>query len=279
MISPDRWPRFATSGLTTGTRQGPLVTASASTHTKGSYVQLVAAAPFDVWMLGVHVTDQAGSGANNNLLLDIGDDPAGGTSYTVNLPDLALGMAGTTAAAPPSERLFPCYIPAGASIAARFQSAVASDTAQVGIVMYGGTPLGVRPKRSPLVAYGVSAATSAGTTLTNDAVGADTKGAWAQLVAATSRDHEGFVVCISGADNAMTANRYLVDIGIGGAGSEIVLFGNLFYAATAAEIGFHMTGQTALIHAPVISGTRIAARAQADITAVQSHVKVAVYGF
>lgn len=130
-------------------------------------------------------------------------------------------------------------------------------------------------------------ASSIGTAITPSA-SADTKGSYTQLIASTTYDACGLLVNMSKANRNLP---YLVDIAVGGAGSEQIIIPDLLYdqAYTAFNAG--------QIYFPVAipAGTRIAARCQndaasagsvavsvnlmdGDFDAVQSMGKVTAYG-
>lgn len=94
---------------------------------------------------------------------------------------------------------------------------------------------------------------------------ANTKTAWSQMIASTTYPSYGFwIQVLNGATTALQFS-YLVDIGIGAAGSEVVLLPN--FIATPSII----VGQTAgsVIHfIPLFipKGTRVAMRAQCNAT-------------
>lgn len=98
----------------------------------------------------------------------------------------------------------------------------------------------------------------------NASASANTKGAWAELIASTSFPGSGLIVTI-GYRN--TANM-LIDIGIGAAASEIVIIGNLL-ASTMMLMGVVKAGA---MFFPIFipAGTRIAARCQSDSTSYKN---------
>ena len=115
-----------------------------------------------------------------------------------------------------------------------------------------------------LVAVNLSSTTLVSFTAGNS----NSMSSWNQIVAATANAASGFWVCayIRSANGA-----YLVDIGIGGAGSEIVIVPNLNLDRSA--------GVTIWIYIPIalLSGTRIAARAQTALTSGTNNVDVGIY--
>ena len=117
-----------------------------------------------------------------------------------------------------------------------------------------------------VTAVGVDTTTSAGTTLTADAVTANVKSAWVELTAATPYDVGSLSVILCNLSAART--NCLIDIGIGAPGAEVVLIGDLLYSGRSTE--------DALYQFPVgiPAGTRISARIQANALAVTADVSM-----
>lgn len=100
-------------------------------------------------------------------------------------------------------------------------------------------------------AVGLTAGTTRGTLVTAGA--ANTKGAYAQLTASSPIDCDAFIVTvqeISGAD-------CLIDIAVGGAGSEQIICANLHHINGTFESGLNY-----FVPIPIPIATRIAARSQ-----------------
>lgn len=95
---------------------------------------------------------------------------------------------------------------------------------------------------------------------------AHTKGAWAQVTAATTAPCHGFLVCISTTANyaAATDTSTLLDIGIGGAGSEVVVVPNIGIGYQGPATGVNGTVTTVPVTVP--QGSRVAVRAQSTRT-------------
>jgi hypothetical protein len=84
---------------------------------------------------------------------------------------------------------------------------------------------------------------------------ANTKGSWRQLVASTSKPATGIALLFW----IETESDYLVDIGIGGAGAEVVIIPNI-YVPVKSYVSRHIFN----LHVPIAipAGVRIAARCQ-----------------
>lgn len=110
--------------------------------------------------------------------------------------------------------------------------------------------------------YGEVTSTSLGTTITASG-SANTKGAWTQMIASTEHDARGIGISLVTPDDAASPARWdgLIDIGIGGAGSEQVLVPNLLLSAVF-EGG---NGKYFWFPLFIPKGTRVAARMQCSI--------------
>lgn len=104
---------------------------------------------------------------------------------------------------------------------------------------------------------------------------ANTKGAWTQLIATTSRAASCFLLSLL---TNWTNQVFLIDIGIGAAGAETVLLSNASFEAATG--GAHRT-PIFLIPVAIPAGTRVSARCQANAAnaAVTVLVSVLEFGF
>lgn len=123
-------------GATPAVAYGTSVTPGAS-NAEGSWTQIASSANIaqDVrgFFLMVH-TGNTNSQAKPHLL-DIGVDPAGGTSYTAVISNIPCGAGATDVGHP---FFFPLYIKAGSSVAVRVQGANATaGTVRVAAKFYG----------------------------------------------------------------------------------------------------------------------------------------------
>lgn len=103
---------------------------------------------------------------------------------------------------------------------------------------------------------------------------AGSKGSWAQVFASLDFDTFGLLICINGNSTSGVSRNTVIDIGVGGAGSEIVLIPNLI---GGNAIGYTTMGGNGLwYYFPVAipAGTRLAIRAQSsDITGTQAYIQ------
>lgn len=113
------------------------------------------------------------------------------------------------------------------------------------------------PEAVQLETAGAVTASSRGTQMTCGA--ANTKGSYAELIASTSFAATGFTLILS---RPSTAGLYMMDVAIGGAGSESVILANF-----AIDIGATNPTVSCLIPLAIASGSRVAVRAQSSAAA------------
>ncbi len=253
------------------------LTADSTAHTKGAWVQLLPATTFDAFLVTVLLAANAAASSDTSALADIGIDAAGGTAYTVLIPNILCGHSGIISAGAGRRSIFEAYIPAGSTVAARFQSTVTSDVVSANITLHGGVdsrdPF---PPRGLVVDYGTATASSSGTTPANAL--ADAEGAWIEMTSATTRPHQGLTVAVQGSDAAAGNVAFLIDVGIGATSSEVALIEHVV-AVTRTNETIYLGTAHPMFHRPVPEGSRLAVRAQADTNNNQANLDVAVYGW
>jgi len=116
------------------TRKGTTVTASATAHTKGAWVQLLAATDEDTYGITVRARDVHVAATVTSYLLDIGIGPAASEVVLIEDLDCWGAAAGSETAA--RTYFFPGVIPKGERVAARAQSLIVSDISVVAIWLH-----------------------------------------------------------------------------------------------------------------------------------------------
>lgn len=248
--------RYETVGHASSTAYGTTVTAGASADTKGAFSQVVASTSFDA--SGLFIFLGAGSSGPNSYLVDIAVGGSG--SEQVIIPDLLYQQA--TVGRENWVLSVPLAIPVGTRVSARCQSNNASETVQVSLLLMAGG----FPTSSPLgraVMYGAGA--SSGGTAIDPGSTADTKGTWVEIASSTGNPIRWLGILIGAKTNAaLTTGRWRMDIGVGSAGSEQVLLGDIDLSASA---GSDSIGPMAIgVPVRIPAGTRLAVRAQSNIT-------------
>lgn len=249
---------FALGGVTKITQHGIIeadikgtaITASATINTKGSYVELVSAVN--------NLTD--------SVAIDIGFDGESEVTMRSMLFDIAIGEAGSEVVVINNMYLsaqsvvnystisIPLSIRSGVRISARMQSTVASSVGLIYIRLSAGD-FKSNVGNGLVKSYGVTEATSRGTMV----VGETTYGAWTELTASTTKDIKGFFVCVSNVGGAWSGSSAFYDVGIGGAGGEIVVIDKVMTSQNSNECGTGLFSPYMGISIP--AGTRIAIRA------------------
>jgi hypothetical protein len=218
-----------------------------SANTYGSWQQLITAQSYDIYALSLMVKDVQVSASNRSLVLDIGIDPAGGTSYTPIIEKIMISKAGPAANRFAGNwsryHVFPYYIPAGSTVAVRTLGIVATSTATVRLVAH------MQPERpefwpkgqyAELIGHGGTDIT-VGTALSLFTGAVPGSGSWISL-GSTSRPL--FWLSFMGIDYAdasmATSNRVRMDYAWGNASTKnIIQQGDAGYTEDTEAIGWN----------------------------------------
>lgn len=197
------------------------ITANATQHVKGAWTEMVAADAydFDVAMCVVRIKDVVVSAANTAMLIDIGIGGSG--SEQVWIPDLLAGGDGST------PYWIPLYLPAGTRIAARCQALIGGDTAAVNVDLYGCKDAASHP----LVYHAIE--NCGADSADSDGQGISV-GSWTTLDASTTYPATAIVPMFSIGGN-LGGDTNTVDVGIGGAGSEVIIMKKIKVSTGASE--------------------------------------------
>lgn len=246
--------------------QGVLVTASGSSNTKGSWVELISAASFDANYVGIWIPALSTGGVS--YALDVGTGASG--SETVLVPNVSFSGDGTSSCGV-DFGVFPCAIASGTRVSGRLQCSTGGDSASVSITLIDAATV---PGISTWNTYGVDTSTSLATQIDpGGTIG--NKGSWVELTSSTSALTQFVVIMISMANNAPSNARWSIDIGTGGSGSETVLIPDLRMIATASATLLNPNSYQMLTYIPM--GTRLSARCSCTITdATDRKIRVAI---
>lgn len=239
-------------------------------NTKGSYAQLISGASLteDVYLVEININANFVAATARSAILDIGYDPAGGTSYSILIADLMCASASNLCITREGflgyNYMFPLFIKAGTSIGA----AASVDNATVGTLRCWAR-FYCKPKHpealkvgSYVESLGVTAASSEGTTVTS---GTTSEGSWTSL-GTTTKPAWWFQVG-GGVNNlAITSVAYFLDLSAGASGGEklliddVLLHGNSNNDLLCLQPHICLGGE-------VVSGASIWGRAQCSGTA------------
>lgn len=256
------WPLYdgqgtETAGATSASSTGVAVTASGSTNTKGSWAELIASTARDA--VGLIVNIGRGHTATADFLVDIGIGAA--SSETVLVPNLKGDNGSNTLG--PGQIFLPIGIPAGTRISARCQSTSASAVSRIQVVTMYGSWL-TAPPLGRVTDYGTATGDSGGVSI-DPGGSANTKGSWAQITASTTNPIRSMLVAVGNQNNSSrgAATDWLLDVGIGGSGSEQVIVADWHVEVATSDDNLepHYLGP---IPVNIPAGTRLAARSQAS---------------
>jgi hypothetical protein len=247
-----------------------LVTASATVNTKGAWTDLVTTTPSTFTAILLSVSTGA---SNQHALMDIGVGASG--SEEIIVPDLLFAQPIRVVA----PTIIPVHVPAGSRIAIRVSSRTASGT--LSVMMHGIAGNSVLPPPvSTVDAYGISASPVGGTLIDAGAT-ANTKGAWTQISAATSRHIRSLMIAVTRADNTTTPGGSLanfMDVGVGASGSEQALITNVRYVTSVATPSL-FPAMLPPIPCSIPAGSRLAVRLQSSFATTPDRTcHCALYG-
>ena len=270
----DKWPQSGghqVGSRTTAESTGKNVTANASTHTKGAYVEMLSSLTNDAQ--GLYIMCAWGN-VNNGFLIDIAIGAVASeviiinNLYVTTSTNWSVGGAGFFA---------PIAVPAGTRISARCQCETGSQVINMCLnsIDAKGSSVGFGTCET----IGAVTGSSRGTTI--DAGGtANTKGTYAQISASTGGNYK-YVGIATGAngDFSISVDTWsLVDISTGAAAAEVVIFGDYPYmndTVIDTNVVSHIT-----IPLRIDSGTRVAMRHSSFSNAADARLIDAVlYGF
>lgn len=232
------------------------VTTSGTASVKGTPAELISATAFDAFWMTVVAYAYGATNVACNCCLDI---LAGAATEDVLIPNLLAGECGSSGwnnAVGPVRWDFPLYVPAGTRIAAQAAGERLNANVYVQVFLYGGWSVPGFKVGSRVTTYGVGTVPN-GTAFTP---GATTYGAWAEIAAATSRDHFAFVLSVQkGAAQAGVVSGWNgVELGIGAATEQSLL--GQWIGHSYATTDRTATAINSVIYANVPSGTRLVVR-------------------
>jgi len=214
---------------------GVSVTPGAS-NAEGSWTAMASSANIadDIFWVKVWICGGGTSAAAKNHLLDIGVDNAGGTSYTAIISNIVCGQS-ATAASGGRTFVFPIFIKAGSSVAARIQgSNFAAGTVRVAMFFMG------RPNHPEAIRVGTFSETigtitnSNGVSFTPGNTGAE--GSWVSL-GTTTNDLWWWQLCMQVDNATTTALNYYIDLAFGDdTNKHMIIEDHVFIIPSTVEI-------------------------------------------
>jgi hypothetical protein len=208
------------------------VTVTPAVGSKGSWsaAMTLAADCFGLW---ITICNNNVSASSRNSVLDVGIDPAGGSSYSVLVPDLLCGNARSyTGAAGAVGYFFPVFLRAGTSIAIRAQSTVTTAFQAQVRAQKGSRHAWGRGVISKVIPVGLNL--PGGTAFTP---GSTSEGSWTSL-GTTARDlwFWQLGLQINSTITSMNGSLYHVDLAWGDASNKRMIMSDVPFIVSNAEL-------------------------------------------
>ena len=204
-------------GVEPATTTGVNFTAGAN-NADGAAVEVLSALSHDVHFLVIAISGVFVTTADGKCLLDVLVDPAGGSAWASTIDDLVCGYNPAASTNTPQSVIyyFPIWIPSGSSIGVRARTAHTADITVGRTVMWAyGEPS--RPDMwwcgSRVETLGVTAASSAGTTVTPGADGVF--GDWTDIGSVTTGRYGAIQFGVNGSDATSANAAYHWQVGYG----------------------------------------------------------------
>lgn len=213
---------FDNWGANPSTSPGTSVTPGAS-NAEGAYTQIASSANIsrDCYWISLRISGGGTSASVKDHLLDIGVDPAGGTSYSAVISNIVCGESpGAGNVGGPHSFLFPMFIKAGSSVAARVQGSNATAGTVRVIAKFHGDPS--NPENVPVGQYSetIGTITSSGGVSFTPGNAAD--GAWASL-GTTTQDLWWWQLAAQASNATITGLNTYIDLAYGDATNKVVI--------------------------------------------------------
>jgi hypothetical protein len=221
-------------GTNPSTTPGTSVIPGAS-NAEGSWTQLLTALAFEVHGILIRVSDGTQSGQIKNHLLDLGIDPAGGSSYTAVISNIVCGESALITNTGSGHRyFFPLRIPSGATVAARIQGSNATaGTVIVGIRVWGEPDA---PYFLPVGQYSETVGTITNSNGVSFTPGNASDGTWVSL-GTTSRECWWWQIGYQVDNGTITGEYSYIEIGVGDSTNKSVITRVLHGGATTESCG------------------------------------------
>lgn len=243
-------------------------------NTKGNWFQILSSALVSEDVFGLLINFNYGfvNGTARDMLSDVGVDPAGGSSYSVLIPNLYMCSPATYEHAGQSY-YFPIWVRAGSSIAVRTSvNSLNTNTVSCWIRAFG------RPRDPRMVkvgtyvdAYGAVPSTSTGTLVTPGTV---SEGAWTSL-GTISREAWWWQQGMGQNTGSMGLRWWSADLGIGDLSNKHVVIRDQLFSVIATNE--QLASRLAVNPGYKVSSGNVYARLQASSSGGQTPAMVA-YG-
>lgn len=233
---------------------------------------------FNVYGIYLWITGGSSTGVSKMHLLDIGFDPAGGTSYTWVVNNLQVGMSGS-AAQGGIDMYVPFFIPAGSQVAVRIQGSQATaGTVRVAAIFYGKPSHPETTQRMTKSETIGTVTSSRGVVVTPGASAAE--GSWTSIAASTFR-YRYVLPTMQIDDGTMTAHQIYFDIAYGDGTNFVIVAENINAAvvSTAEAVYVALASSQRDFWCDAPSGATWYIRASVSQATAESNYSFLVTGF
>ncbi len=222
----------------------------------------------DVYGVVLFVAQGSTAAQVKNHLLDIGIDPAGGTSYDWIIQDLGVGSSGGISSGQCRMVWLPIFIPAGSQVAVRVQG----NNATAGTVIVWMTFFG-RPTNPEMVWAATysenlgTIATSCGPTLGTNVGQSTAEGNWVSLGTCSQRLRY-LIPCLQMNDSSTNAQMIFVDVAVGSPTVNRVIMENIPFACPGTSeiiVSPYSAAFNAMFACDIPAGSEICVRASTTL--------------
>jgi hypothetical protein len=282
MLSPSSLSRYS---FTYDNRPGNPVTTDGTSvipgasHAEGDWTAIASSANIaqDCYWIFVRVSNGSSSNAQKDHLLDIGVDPAGGTSYAAIISDIVCGQSIVASATVGGGHnfLFPFYIKAGSAVAARIQGSNATaGTVRVSMRFYGQPS---RPEAVPVGQFSETIGTITDSSGVSFTPGTTADGTWVSL-GTTAKAMWWWQLCYQLSTSPLAAEATYIDLAFGDATNKHIMMRYLHLGSTAEQIQDLYKTNLTLVEAfhPLPAGTELWVRGRCDSAPDSGYNAVAV---
>ena len=226
--------RYENWAATPDASLGTSVTAGIS-NAEGSWTQVASSSNIAQDCYWMHVYVHSGSTATTarNILLDIGVDPAGGTSYTSIINNIDVGQAPAPSVAGARKFVFPFFIKAGSSVAVRAQGSHTTGTVRVAAVFWGQPS---NPENVPVGMFSETIGTVTNSNGQSFTPGNTVDGSWTDL-GTTTNNLWWWQVGVGIDNTVITALYTAVEIAWGDATNKHSIFKTVVLGNTSEAVG------------------------------------------
>jgi len=248
---------FDNWGADPGTSIGTSVVPGAS-NAEGTWTQIASSANIaqDVYWLYLLISGGNTSAAAKPQIMDIGVDPAGGTSYVAIISNLVMGATPFVNGVGLVENIFPFFIKAGSSVAVRIQGANATaGTVRVAARFFGQPS---RPEAVPVGSFSQTFGTITNSNGQSFTPGNAADGAWVDL-GAVSAPLWWWQVGWQIDNGTITAEYTYIEVAFGDATNKHSIFKIMHMGTTGESVGGSLQTQLLMCAAykPVPAGAHI----------------------